>query len=168
MPETARVLDEFAKNLDLATELAKIDELTFGEDGWDATYILGLLTLSDSTAIVLYDEKNTPIGYTVAVSSQRAYEGELEYENRDFGPEIAYVSNTVIHPEHQGKGLVGALMDKLEDALRGKGYTYLDRDSAVENGYAAKVERHYGDRVVTQAKAQESEYGSQRYFRIAL
>lgn len=60
------------------------------------------------------------------------------------------------------------MMETLEEALRGKGYKFLDRDSKADLVYADKVVSRYGDRVVFALDAEHTEWGTQRYIRVRL
>ena len=83
--------------------------------------------------------------------------------------ETAHIMNVAIVPEHQGKGNVGVLMQKMEEALKNRGVKYLTRDSAVENGYADKIQKHYADRIIKdKVYEQMSPWGIQRHFEIEL
>ena len=79
----------------------------------------------------------------------------------------AHIDDTVIHPDFQGKKIVGLIMDVLEKTLLSHGYTYVSRDAAVSNGYADKIEKHYGSRILVK-RDHDSMYGPQRYFKIQL
>jgi hypothetical protein len=58
-------------------------------------------------------------------------------------------------------------MQKLEEELRAKGVKWLTREAAVKNGYADKIQKHYGDRIVETGERM-SPWGLQCYFRIKL
>ncbi len=77
------------------------------------------------------------------------------------------IHTTEIHPEEQGKGYVVSLVTMLEDEARRRGFKFLTRHAAIENGYADKITANYGDRVV-ETYERGSDYGPQRYFKIAL
>ncbi len=81
--------------------------------------------------------------------------------------ETAYIWDTVIKKEYRGKGLVGRMMDLLEEELRRDGYLFVERVAAVSNDYAENIMDHYKDRIVATEK-RETKYGSQVFFRIKL
>lgn len=89
-------------------------------------------------------------------------------EKRKDDHTTAYIHSTAILPEHRGKKLVGRLIDLLEEELRRKGFQYVERDAAIENGYADSIERHYGDRIVASYDHVHPKHGPQRFFRIKL
>lgn len=82
-------------------------------------------------------------------------------------PEAAYVAITAIDPEFQKKGHLGKLIGAVEDELRRIGYTHIERNARVANGYADKIAAHYGDRVEI-AYEHGSLIGALRFFRIRL
>lgn len=82
----------------------------------------------------------------------------------------AYVHDTVINPDFTGRKLVVGLIAALESGLADKGFTYLDRDAAYDNGYYASVSKTYTNngRLVYQSLPHESIWGAQVYFVIRL
>jgi ribosomal protein S18 acetylase RimI-like enzyme len=82
-------------------------------------------------------------------------------------PDTAYINYTAIDPEYQDQGHLGTLIGAVEDELRLIGYPYMERNCRIENGYADKVQKHYGDRIVSMHDHQ-SLLGPLRFFRIAL
>lgn len=82
-------------------------------------------------------------------------------------PDTAYVSYTAIEPEYQNKGHLKTLIDAVETELRVIGYEYLERNARVENGYADKITKFYGSRVVC-SYDHPSNLGMLRFFRIRL
>lgn len=79
----------------------------------------------------------------------------------------ANIEDTAILPEFQGQGLIAVLMGRMEQELKASGVKTITRDSAIANGYADSVERHYGVRILKK-RDHRSIYGPQRYFQIAL
>lgn len=85
-------------------------------------------------------------------------------ENKD----TAFIWNTAIKKEFQNKGLIGLLMNSLEDELKKKGYKYIEREASVENNYTEKIKKHYGGRILKQGEPHDSKFGRQIFFRIKL
>ncbi len=106
--------------------------------------------LSDDSSIIafLLNANSKVIGYSVA---------------RPASPDTVGIHLTRIHPELRGQGLVGVLMETLEEELRERGYQYMERHAVVDNGYADKVERHYKERIVF-----SEDEGKTRFFRIRI
>jgi GNAT superfamily N-acetyltransferase len=82
-------------------------------------------------------------------------------------PETAYINFTAIDPDYQDKGFLGKLISTVEDELVTIGYTHIERDCRIENGYADKVEKFYGDRIDVKYD-HRSLLGPLRFFRIRL
>lgn len=82
-------------------------------------------------------------------------------------PETAYIAITAIDPAYQKKGHLKTLISSVEDELRTIGYTHIERNCRIENGYADKVEKHYGDRVDVRYD-HGSRIGPLRFMRIRL
>ncbi len=79
----------------------------------------------------------------------------------------ANIEDTAILPAFQGQGLIGILMDRVEQELKARGVKTVTRDAAIANGYADAVEHHYGAKVLKK-RDHRSKYGPQRFFQIAL
>ena len=52
-------------------------------------------------------------------------------------------------------------MDHLEEKLREDGFAYITRWANVKNGWAEKIKRHYGDRIVKGKNKIDPVYGPQ-------
>lgn len=158
-----------SKDMDLgslAYDLQKVERLNFGHAGFNQHFIAIELWNPKGAAVVLFDDGN-PVGYAAASVAAELYSSYSHYFGRD-ADGVAYVTNVSIHPDYQGKGYVGLLMNKLEEALREKGFTILDTDAKADNGYAAKVVKFYADRVVFAREAEPTEWGMQQYIRVRL
>jgi ribosomal protein S18 acetylase RimI-like enzyme len=115
-------------------------------------------------AVALIKYKNEIIGYSYAMPTTQAYsENDPVFSGRVKDSTTAYLYNVVIDPRYQGRGLVGKLSSALEDKLREKGYTHLEMDAAIQNGYANSIQKAYGARVIV-SHDHPSIYGEQRYF----
>jgi len=84
--------------------------------------------------------------------------------------DTAYIYATAVHPERQGQGLVGELMQGLHAALLQRSYRYIERDATLRNGYADKILKVYGDSIVdmSQPRTRFPEVGPARWFWIDL
>ncbi len=161
----AEVYDPQSRAWDrIAPDVMRIEREQFGEGAFDEEYLADEFTDPENTAVVLIDTVSERVaGFTFAVPA--SLKGWAHSSDRKDG---AYVCDTALDYDHQGRALVGAMMIVLEEQLRRRGYRYLERDAAVENGYAAKIERAYAGRIVTQGRPRMSEYGPQVFFRIDL
>src|SRR3989338_6170917 len=79
--------------------------------------------------------------------------------------EVINIDSTALNPEYQRYGLVWEMMKELDEELKKRGYKYMTRDAKIEGGYAASVERFYGERIVEKSD-HDSDYGPQRYMKI--
>lgn len=59
-------------------------------------------------------------------------------------------------------------MEMLEEALREKGYKFLDTDAKSDTGFADKMVSKYGEKVVFAQPSVHTMWGQQRYIRIRL
>lgn len=83
------------------------------------------------------------IGYTMAIPQNK-------FNPENDNPTVAYIYNTIIHKDYQGKGLVSQIVDPLFRDMHEAGYTVAIRDTMVGNGYAAKVLRHFEGSILEQ------------------
>jgi ribosomal protein S18 acetylase RimI-like enzyme len=60
----------------------------------------------------------------------------------------AKVDTTVIHPDYQGRGVIGTLMEGMELEMRNQGYETFTSHVRSDNGFAESHRRHYGDRII--------------------
>ena len=100
----------------------------------------------DNTAVLLYDmaagEPKKLIGYSFAIPMP--YRDPIQRKNIP----TAAIDSTVIEEGYRGKGLVGLLMEQMEEILRRRGYEQMERSVVTYNGYADKVGKHYGSRIL--------------------
>lgn len=82
-------------------------------------------------------------------------------------PETAYIGITAIDPDYQKKGHIKTLIPAVEDELRKIGYTHIERNARVSNGYADKLTAFYGERIEISYE-HGSRIGTLRFFRIRL
>ncbi len=136
---------------DVREQIMAVEDEAFNHTGYEEGMMKSLFEDDHNLNYLLKNADGKIIGYT-----QVNVHGES-----------AYIMNTAIAPEHQGKGYVGELMRNLEEELRARGVKWITRHSAVDHGYADKIQRHYGDRIV-ETQERMSPWGAQRYFKIKL
>ncbi len=137
--------------MDIREQIMSIEDAAFNSAGFGERMMEGLFEDERNINYLLKDSEEKIIGYT-----QVCVRGDT-----------AYIMNTAIAPEYQGKGNVAVLMNNLENELKSRGIKWITRDTAVENGYADKIQKNYGDRIV-ETREQMSPWGPQRHFRIKL
>lgn len=134
--------------------IAELEHECFGEDAFSPYELRRAFTGRRSLAVLLWDgasDGGRLIGYTQAQPAE--------------APETYYISNTAIAKRHQGRGLVKLLMERLFADVRSAGARFLERDAAIANGYADKIERsHSAD--VLETFDHDSPYGPQRFIRM--
>jgi ribosomal protein S18 acetylase RimI-like enzyme len=81
--------------------------------------------------------------------------------------ETAWMWDTVIQKEYRDKGLLGVMMETLEEELRRRGFTYLERNAREANGFAQSITKHYKERII-ESFPLDSKWGPQVFFRIKL
>lgn len=126
--------------------------------------IIGYITNPKSCLILCKDpETGNFIGYTLAVPI-----GISDRKRVKESDETAYIFNTTFLPDYQGHGLVGKIMPVLESQLRGRGYSFFERDVRMDNDYHTKVEKNYLSRIVAKSGPHASWVGPQMFYRIKL
>lgn len=151
----------------VAAALEDIETLNFGNNGFTRSFINYELTYRYGAAVILLDDEKV-VGYTAAIEASETYCGmDAHYYGRDHEA-VAYNTNSSIHPDYQHKGYIWQMMEILEEALREKGFRFLDLDARSETGFAAKVVSHYSDRVLFAKEPVSTMWGQQRYIRIHL
>ncbi len=87
--------------------------------------------------VVLYAQDGQAIGYSQA--------------EQYWSKSTARIVRTALLPEVQGQGLVGILMNTMEEELRTRGARILERNARTTNGYADVIRRHYKERIIVDA-----------------
>lgn len=134
-------------------DILELEKLCFPNGSFEESYLKAHFE-NPETIVVLLKKAGKIIGFSYAIADEDV-EG------------AAYIDTTEIHPSEQGKGHVVPMMAVLEAQARTRGYKFLTRNAAIENGYADKVQKTYRDRIV-EMHDNDSEYGPQRYFKITL
>lgn len=150
----AEIFDPSEESWDsVREEILRLDRLCFGDKSFSEEELRASFE-NPEHIVVLLRQLERIIGFSSAAPDEDA-EGAL------------YIDTTDILPEEQGKGHVVTLMKLLEAEARRRGYAFLTRNAARENGYADKIQKNYADRIV-ETYENDSEYGPQQYFKIRL
>ena len=125
--------------------------------------LAGLIRDPENVVATVSDgEKVT--GFSVAVPI-----GKFNPERASESADTAYVYLTGIEPNKQGQGEVGPLMKNLTDELKRQGYSFLERDCVLTQGYADKVGKAYEGAIIEQHDhTRWPEVGPERFSRIDL
>ncbi len=147
----------------VANAVASLERKTFGAaalDYSDFEYVMRL----EGTLMVVQQLSEELVGYVLGIVH------EEHVDDRKYSKEQGdiYILTTVIDEPYRGVGLLAKLMTTFEDQARTMGYTTLARHSAIPNGYAEKIEKHYKDRIVSTYQHDSPEDGIQQFFRIRL
>lgn len=133
-------------------DILGIEKACFGNLSYSEQNFIDDFEKSDTIVVFLRSPQGKIIGYTYTIPR---------------GTSTVNIESTAIDPEYQGRGLVEKLMRTLEEELRRRAIDFLTRDSAISNGYADKIQKHYGQRVV-EWRDHTSKYGPQRFFKIRI
>lgn len=128
-----------------------------------APNLRGLLERPDALVVAL-EEDGRVDGFSVIIPI-----GVMDPSRVEESSDTAYVYVTAIKPEEQGKSRVGTLMETVHQQLLQRGYSYLERDANIANGYADSIDKFYGEAVVN--RRDHEGYpgtGAERNFRIDL
>ncbi len=148
----------------------RVEKLAFGPEGAEKKKDMKKWFKDKRNIVVfLMSEQGGLLGYTIG----------FPFDNPDIPDDIksgkaaeksdtVYVYSTAILGQFRGRQLISPLMDKFENEVRSRGYECIERNAAVENGYADSIARHYGDRVLEVRDGTSPIYGPQRFFRIRL
>lgn len=148
-----------------------IEHQQFGQASFTEKDFIDTFNDPESTIVLMRDSQtNKIIGYTYAIPLWKMEKEDITNMPRnDEGKKTAYILNTAFHSDYQGHHLVGKLVGRLEQELKKKGFEFIERDAAVAQNYAAKIEKFYQDRIVYKSnKPHDSDWGPQQFFRIKL
>jgi ribosomal protein S18 acetylase RimI-like enzyme len=150
--------------------LADIESHNFPKDPYKPEDFWDVMTHPKSTTAILQAKDSSIIGFALVLPANFVYSLSDEFKDRDSTSEVAYLLNIGIHPDFQGKKLVGVLLKTVDEALRSEGYRYLDRDTVTANGYAQKIKKNYQEKIVKEEGPYtvDPNTGEQIYFRIKL
>ncbi len=162
VPETVQATPEVWSTI--KDDVMSFEKELFGLEDDDISYAF---QNTEATVAILRDVKiNKVVGITYAEPVAQVYQSGFHPE-REKLPGAIYIQNTALDPNYMKQGLVGPLMDCLEEALRAKGYKFIERDSVIAHAYAENIKRKYGDRIMLEIP-HPSKWGDQVFFRISL
>ena len=138
---------------DVREAILRLEEECFPGGGFEEEYLKENFENPKSIVVLLKSEGKI-IGFSYAIPDEDV-EGAV------------YIDTTEILPDEQNKKHVVSIMNALEGEARNRGYTYLTRNAAIENGYADKIAKNYEGKIL-ETSDNDSEWGPQRYFKIAL
>lgn len=128
-----------------------------------ASHVSALLH-DESLVVASLGDNGQLIGCSLATPVDRMDPSRAS-EARD----TAYIYFTAIDPKRQGEGLVGPLMETLLQKLWRAGYSFVERDCVIANGYADNVQQTYRGAIVeSYDHTNFPEAGPERFFRIDL
>ncbi len=128
----------------------------------------------ESVIVLMRDSvTNKIVGFTYAKPAVKTY--QEDFPERQATEDTAYIYDTEIQEQYQGRGLVSVLIAKLEQELLVRGFSFIERDADNNRDsgkpdaetYADKIRKNYRGRIIKE-EPHDSEYGQQVYFRIRL
>jgi len=137
----------------ISQRIVEIERDVFGEDAFSPEELRWAFTSRKTLAVLMWDGLGDGllVGYTQAQPGRAV--------------DTFYISNTAIAKSHQGRGLIKLLMQRLYADIRAVGGRFIERDVAIENGYADMLMRvHAAD--ILETSDHDSEYGPQRFIRM--
>jgi len=128
-----------------------------------APNLRALMERSSTIVTTLEDEDGLLEAFSMTIPL-----GEMD-PRRAIETDTAYVYYIAVQPNLQGEGRVASLMKAMESQLKDQGYGYFELDANISNGFADKLEKAYGEAVVS--KRNHAGYegtGPQRALRVDL
>ncbi|NTV44095.1 MAG: GNAT family N-acetyltransferase [Candidatus Yonathbacteria bacterium] len=143
-------------------QIISIEKEAFGSRAFTEQEITDDLFDEENIFVILRKDDEQIIGFTYAKPSDE------EHSQIPLNTKTAFIWDTAIQKEFQRKGLIQVLMSCLEEELRRRGYTHLEREATTNNNYAEHIATHYKDKIEIQSEPHDSSYGKQIFFRIRL
>jgi GNAT superfamily N-acetyltransferase len=131
-----------------------LEKICFSDGGLGEDYLKEYF-LNPQNVVVLLKVNDQLVGFTC---------GGRDHEH----DESFYVETTEIHPDWQGNKFITSMITTLEYEAKKRGYKYLTRHAAINNGYAEKIERNYTGRILETYPRSSEEFGEQQFFKIKL
>jgi len=142
---------------------------TFGDQAFNLDEVEDSLQ-QPKTVLVIAKDGGKLVGFTYAVPVSYTKVEMIDIEREDGGKETAYIYDTVVSADHRGKKITPRMMDLLLPALQKEGFRFVERDTAVDSGYADQVQRHYEQRdlMIKAGPEHTSQWGTQRFMRMKI
>lgn len=139
---------------DVRDAIMELEHACFPEGGFEESYLQTLF--EDPKSIVVLLKVNGEVaGFTCGIPDE---------EN----PDSLYIETTEILPKWQNNKFITSLIATLECTAKSRGYDFITRHAAVDNGYAANIAKNYEDRIIETYPKTSEEFGNQQYFKIKL
>ena len=149
--------------IEVINPIANIDRLAFQKDRLRWLRLLAMFNSPACTIAVLRSLNEEIVGFSVIIPI-----GEFDHNREAENGETAYISNTALHPNYQNRGLSTGLLDTIDEYLRKEGYQYVERHARINNGYAAKLLRRYGEKVLDSKIVDQETNQPRQWMRIRL
>jgi hypothetical protein len=133
----------------------------------------------DNVICTVTDPKTMQIaGYTIVVPAESEYREQTSPDKKSLYPArlerpdinlqiTAFVNDTAFLKEYQGYGFVKNLNELVTKQLWYLGFRFLERDAAINEGYAGKLLRAYADQIIFHEN-HDSVHGPQEFIRMRL
>ena len=136
--------------------IERIEDECFPDKGLGEEYLKEVFGDKNNIVVLVRRDKQI-IGFTCGIPDTTV-------------ADAIYIDTTEITSSEQGQKHVVKLMEQLEGESRRRNYKFLTRDAEIANGYADKIEKNYGNRIL-ESHDHESEFSNgemQRFFKITL
>jgi GNAT superfamily N-acetyltransferase len=146
-------------------EILELERAIFKEDAFEEEMLTEAFQDRDNIVLIMRDENGRAIGYTWATPAQKTYEVEADYDvfaGRTASVDTAYIYNTGLRPEYQGKGLVAELYSAQDKELLRRGYKRVHTDAKIEGGFAANLLKRNPGKVISNFE-HDSPFGAQMF-----
>lgn len=164
---TIEVFDPIKKPFEkIKNEIMELERAIFRNEAFDEKIIQKAFQDPNNIIIIMRDKNKRAIGYTWATPAKKTYEDEADeydvFAGRTASDDTAYVYNTGLRPEYQGKKLIVDLYKAQDEELLKRGYKRIHTDAKVANGFSAKILKNNQDRIINQFE-HDSPYGRQMF-----
>ncbi len=125
-------------------------------------------TNTENTVVLLKETGSDQlVGYVYSVMVDTWYPERISERN-----ETVVLDNIVLDKSCRGQHLAETMTNLFEDELRRKKFKYFEVNANIPNGYAAKIERAYKDRIVEgpirKPLGEDAQFGPRNGYKIKL